>query len=191
MNANKGTTSKRLTPEQKAQLIPYLVRRVDEGATRQELIEETGWSLGTIYRLLKSVDATRTYGRRAEEAARLAELKQSGKTTKELAEEIGRSEDTVRLLLRKAGFRRAPRKPSPAGVQVRDPAAGRGPLRAGPERDRICAELRRRYEEDSATVRQLAEETGYTYNKVHRLLTMAGTRFRARGGAELTLQAGS
>ncbi|MFF2374806.1 helix-turn-helix domain-containing protein [Streptomyces xiamenensis] len=132
----KGTASKRPTPQQ-VDLIEYLVRRVGEGAKRQELAEETGWSLGTIYRLLKTVGVTRTNGGRAWEAAR------------------------------------------------------KGPLRAGPERERFAAELRRRYEDDSATVRQLAEETGYSSSKIHRLLKIAGTQFRACGGAESTLQARS
>lgn len=54
-------------------------------------------------------------------------------------------------------------------------------LTPGPERDRIAAELKARYEA-GATIRALAKETDRSYAGVHRLLADAGTHFRPRGG---------
>ncbi|MFI9082211.1 helix-turn-helix domain-containing protein [Streptomyces sioyaensis] len=55
-------------------------------------------------------------------------------------------------------------------------------LMPGPERDRIAAELKAKYEA-GASIRALAEETGRSYGGVHRLLADAGITFRSRGGA--------
>lgn len=54
-------------------------------------------------------------------------------------------------------------------------------LAPGPERDRVAAELKERYEA-GASIRALAQETGRSYGGVHRLLADAGAAFRARGG---------
>ncbi|MFC8010824.1 helix-turn-helix domain-containing protein [Streptomyces cinereoruber] len=54
-------------------------------------------------------------------------------------------------------------------------------LASGPERDRVAAELKARYEA-GATIRALAKETDRSYAGVHRLLADAGTHFRPRGG---------
>lgn len=52
----------------------------------------------------------------------------------------------------------------------------------GPERDRVAAELKARYEA-GASIRALAEEAGRSYGGVHHLLADAGVTFRSRGGA--------
>ncbi|MFD4976267.1 helix-turn-helix domain-containing protein [Streptomyces sp. NPDC058424] len=54
-------------------------------------------------------------------------------------------------------------------------------LRPGPERDRVAAELKAKYEA-GATIRALADQTGRSYGGVHRLLADAGVTFRSRGG---------
>lgn len=55
-------------------------------------------------------------------------------------------------------------------------------LWAGPERDKLAADLKTKYEA-GASIRALAEETGRSYGGVHRLLQDAGVSFRGRGGA--------
>lgn len=55
-------------------------------------------------------------------------------------------------------------------------------LASGPERDRVAAELKAKYEA-GATIRALATETGRSYSGVHRLLTDAGVTFRPHGSA--------
>ncbi|MFF8848358.1 helix-turn-helix domain-containing protein [Streptomyces sp. NPDC015127] len=57
------------------------------------------------------------------------------------------------------------------------------PLAPGPERDRLAAELRARYE-SGASIRTLAKETGRSYGNVHQLLLDAHVTFRASGGAQ-------
>ncbi|MER6076184.1 helix-turn-helix domain-containing protein [Streptomyces sp. NPDC001817] len=52
----------------------------------------------------------------------------------------------------------------------------------GPERDRVAAELKARYEA-GASIRALAAEADRSYGGVHRLLADAGVTFRSRGGA--------
>lgn len=54
-------------------------------------------------------------------------------------------------------------------------------LLPGPERDKVAADLKTRYEA-GASIRALAEETGRSYGGVHRLLADAGVQFRSRGG---------
>ncbi|MFD4335865.1 helix-turn-helix domain-containing protein [Streptomyces anulatus] len=55
-------------------------------------------------------------------------------------------------------------------------------LLPGPERDKVAAELKARYDA-GASIRALAEDTGRSYGGVHRLLADAGVTFRSRGGA--------
>lgn len=56
-------------------------------------------------------------------------------------------------------------------------------LMPGPERDRIAAELKAKYEKGDS-IRSLAESSGRSYGGVHRLLLDAGVEFRSRGGAQ-------
>jgi hypothetical protein len=53
----------------------------------------------------------------------------------------------------------------------------------GDERATLCAKLRRAYEEDGQTIRQLAEAHDHSYGRVRDLLVEAGTTMRPRGGA--------
>ncbi len=57
-------------------------------------------------------------------------------------------------------------------------------LMPGPERDRVAAVLKAKYERGGTSIRALAEETGRSYGGVHRLLTYAGTTLRRRGGVQ-------
>lgn len=52
----------------------------------------------------------------------------------------------------------------------------------GGERDRLAAELRRKYD-SGASIRTLADSTGRSYGFVHRILTESGATLRGRGGA--------
>jgi hypothetical protein len=52
----------------------------------------------------------------------------------------------------------------------------------GGERDRLAADLRRRYD-SGASIRTLADSTGRSYGFVHRILTESGATLRGRGGA--------
>lgn len=57
-------------------------------------------------------------------------------------------------------------------------------LMPGPERDKLAAVLKARYEA-GASIRELAEDTGRSYGRMHRLLTEAGwpcARAAARPG---------
>ncbi|MET7489379.1 helix-turn-helix domain-containing protein [Streptomyces sp. NPDC005538] len=54
-------------------------------------------------------------------------------------------------------------------------------LLPGPERDKVAADLKTRYEAGTS-IRALAEATGRSYGGVHRLLADAGVQFRSRGG---------
>ncbi|MEV7004630.1 helix-turn-helix domain-containing protein [Streptomyces sp. NPDC093982] len=54
-------------------------------------------------------------------------------------------------------------------------------LMAGPARDQVAAELKKRYEKGDS-VRSIAEATNRSYGGVHRLLADAGVVFRSRGG---------
>jgi len=53
---------------------------------------------------------------------------------------------------------------------------------AGGDRDRLAADLRRKYDSGSS-IRTLAEATGRSYGFVHRILTESGATLRGRGGA--------
>jgi len=55
-------------------------------------------------------------------------------------------------------------------------------LAPGPDRDKLAADLKAKYE-GGKSIRALAEETGRSYGGVHRLLQDAGVTFRGRGGA--------
>lgn len=52
----------------------------------------------------------------------------------------------------------------------------------GPERDKLAAELRKKYDQ-GASIRVLAEASGRSYGFVHRILKDAGATLRGRGGA--------
>jgi hypothetical protein len=52
----------------------------------------------------------------------------------------------------------------------------------GGERERLSADLRRRYD-SGASIRALADSTGRSYGFVHRILTESGATLRGRGGA--------
>ena len=52
----------------------------------------------------------------------------------------------------------------------------------GAEREKLAADLRRRYDE-GASIRALAESTGRSYGFVHRILSESGVSLRGRGGA--------
>jgi hypothetical protein len=55
-------------------------------------------------------------------------------------------------------------------------------LLPGPERDKLAAELKARYEAGTS-IRAIAEGTGRSYGGVHQLLADAGVQFRSRGVA--------
>jgi hypothetical protein len=52
----------------------------------------------------------------------------------------------------------------------------------GGERDRLAADLRRKYD-TGESIRSLAQSTGRSYGFVHRILSESGTSLRGRGGA--------
>jgi hypothetical protein len=52
----------------------------------------------------------------------------------------------------------------------------------GGERDRLAADLRRKYD-TGESIRALASSTGRSYGFVHRILSESGTSLRGRGGA--------
>ena len=60
----------------------------------------------------------------------------------------------------------------------------------GPDRDRLSADLKRRYEA-GASIRELAADTGRSYGFVHRVLLESGVTLRGRGGAVRRKQAKS
>lgn len=55
----------------------------------------------------------------------------------------------------------------------------------GGDRDRLAADLRKKYDEGES-IRALAASTGRSYGFVHRILTETGTTLRGRGGATRT-----
>jgi predicted transcriptional regulator len=59
---------------------------------------------------------------------------------------------------------------------------GKGRRVTGSERDKLAAELRKKYE-GGASIRALAEATGRSYGFVHRMLSESGATLRGRGGA--------
>ncbi len=52
----------------------------------------------------------------------------------------------------------------------------------GAEREKLAAELKRRYD-SGESIRSLAASTGRSYGFVHRMLSESGTMLRGRGGA--------
>lgn len=52
----------------------------------------------------------------------------------------------------------------------------------GSERDRLAADLRRKYD-SGESIRALASSTGRSYGFVHRMLSESGATLRSRGGA--------
>ena len=52
----------------------------------------------------------------------------------------------------------------------------------GGERDRLAADLRRKYD-GGESIRSLAQSTGRSYGFVHRILSESGATLRGRGGA--------
>jgi Helix-turn-helix domain len=52
----------------------------------------------------------------------------------------------------------------------------------GGERDRLAADLRKKYDTGSS-IRALADSTGRSYGFIHRMLTESGGTLRGRGGA--------
>ncbi len=58
----------------------------------------------------------------------------------------------------------------------------KGTRLAGPDRDKVSAELRKKYD-SGQSIRALAESTGRSYGFVHRLLKDSGTPLRRRGGS--------
>ena len=58
----------------------------------------------------------------------------------------------------------------------------KGARLTGADRDKLAAELVRKYESGSS-IRALAEETGRSYGFVHRVLSESEVTLRGRGGA--------
>lgn len=52
----------------------------------------------------------------------------------------------------------------------------------GKDRDEWGAALKQKYEDDGATIRELAESTGRSFGFVHRMLWEVGASIRAQGG---------
>jgi hypothetical protein len=52
----------------------------------------------------------------------------------------------------------------------------------GAERDKLAAELRKKYD-GGASIRTLAASSGRSYGFVHRILSESGATLRGRGGA--------
>lgn len=100
-----------------------------------------------------------------------------GVSTHALAAEIGRSQKFVCILLEEAG---TATRPMGSGYLKGLPAAEWTPENrkaASEHHRRLCADLRRRYEEGVSEDR-LANETGQSRDRIHRLLIEAGTTFR-------------
>lgn len=79
------------------------------------------------------------------------------------------------------GVRRSPFRDLPtkeAGVAE----LKKGARITGGERNRLAADLKRKYSSGSS-IRELAGETGRSYGFVHRMLSEAGVSLRGRGGA--------
>ncbi|MGD9621324.1 MAG: helix-turn-helix domain-containing protein [Mycolicibacterium sp.] len=54
-------------------------------------------------------------------------------------------------------------------------------VRDGRPRSEVAGELRKQYER-GASIRTIAESTGYSYGSVHSMLREAGAAMRSRGG---------
>lgn len=60
--------------------------------------------------------------------------------------------------------------------------AAKGSRVTGAARDKLGADLRKKYE-GGKSIRDLAAETGRSYGFVHRVLSESGASLRGRGGA--------
>lgn len=62
------------------------------------------------------------------------------------------------------------------------PELKKGSRVTGSERDRLAADLKRKYD-SGESIRALASSTGRSYGFVHRILSESGATLRGRGGA--------
>lgn len=60
--------------------------------------------------------------------------------------------------------------------------AGKGKRITGASRDKLAADLRKKYE-GGRSIRALASTTGRSYGFIHRILGESGVSLRGRGGA--------
>ena len=67
----------------------------------------------------------------------------------------------------------------------KDAGIRKGARITGPARDKLTADLRKKYEKGQS-IRALAESTGRSYGFVHRLLKDSDVPLRGRGGATRT-----
>lgn len=65
---------------------------------------------------------------------------------------------------------------------------GKGRRVTGTERDKLGAELKKKYTAGSS-IRELAQSTGRSYGFIHRVLSESGVALRGRGGATRTKKA--
>jgi predicted transcriptional regulator len=65
---------------------------------------------------------------------------------------------------------------------------GKGRRVTGTERDKLGAELKKKYTQGSS-IRELAQSTGRSYGFIHRVLSESGVVLRGRGGATRTKKA--
>lgn len=72
-----------------------------------------------------------------------------------------------------------------AAKATKTTAIKKGARITGPARDKLAADLRKKYEKGQS-IRALAEGTGRSYGFVHRLLSDADVQLRGRGGATRT-----
>ena len=66
--------------------------------------------------------------------------------------------------------------------QTTEGALTKGTRITGPERDKLAADLKKKYDKGES-IRVLAENSGRSYGFVHRILSESGTTLRGRGGA--------
>ncbi len=64
---------------------------------------------------------------------------------------------------------------------AKTPELARNQRVTGPEREKLCNELLKRYQRGQS-IREICAETGYSIGRVRRLLVDAGVEFRGRGG---------
>lgn len=65
---------------------------------------------------------------------------------------------------------------------------GKGRRVTGTERDKLGADLKKKYAQGSS-IRELAASTGRSYGFIHRVLSESGVALRGRGGATRTKKA--
>jgi hypothetical protein len=66
---------------------------------------------------------------------------------------------------------------------AKTPELARNQRVTGPEREKLCSELLKRYQRGQS-IREICAETGYSIGRVRRLLVDAGVEFRGRGGTQ-------